>query len=232
MPAVDVTFLGYFMGVVAVYYFGLFALSVVPRRERSARYTTKHPFVTVIVPAHNEELVIEPTLRSLVDLPYEDLLVVVVNDGSSDATGRLARVFERTGRVVVVDRPPEHAGRGKGAVLNEGFALVDRLVSEPNPRLGGRTAADVLVCVMDADGVLEPQTLDDVAALFADPEVGGVQVGVTIANQDDGLLLRCQDIEFVGFSYLAQAARDRLGSVGLGGNGQFTRLSALLSLGR
>jgi len=40
-----------------------------------------------------------------------------------------------------------------------------------------------------------------------------------------------QDMEFVGFSYMVQTARDRLGSVGLGGNGQFTRMSALDTLG-
>ena len=79
--------------------------------------------MVVIVPAHNESLVIEQTLRSLVRLPYEDLLVVVVNDGSSDGTGRLARGFEPTGRVVVIDRPPERAGRGKGAALNEASRL-------------------------------------------------------------------------------------------------------------
>jgi cellulose synthase/poly-beta-1,6-N-acetylglucosamine synthase-like glycosyltransferase len=43
---------------------------------------------------------------------------------------------------------------------------------------------------------------------------------------------RCQDLEFIGFCQLAQAGRDRIGSVGLGGNGQFTRLAALRSLGR
>ena len=230
MPSLDVTFLGYFMGIVAVYYFALFALSL--RRRRGPSSVTERPFVVVIVPAHNESLVIEQTLRSLVQLPYEDLLVVVVNDGSSDGTGRLARGFEPTGRVVVVDRPPERAGRGKGAALNEGFAFIDRLAFERGPRLPPRTATEVLVCVMDADGVLEPQTLDEVAAIFADPRVGGVQVGVTIANAHERLMLRCQDIEFVGFSHLAQAARDRIGSVGLGGNGQFTRLSALRSLGR
>ena len=67
---------------------------------------------------------------------------------------------------------------------------------------------------------------------FADPRVGGVQMGVIIGNAADGLIPRCQDLEFVGFSHLAQAARDRIGSVGLGGNGQFTRLAALRSLGR
>ena len=57
-------------------------------------------------------------------------------------------------------------------------------------------------------------------------------MGVIIGNAEDGLMPRCQDLEFVGFSQLAQAARDRIGSVGLGGNGQFTRLVALQSLGR
>jgi 1,2-diacylglycerol 3-beta-glucosyltransferase len=231
MPAIDVTFLGWFMGGVAVYYFGLFALSL-GHRGRSPRRDGDRPFVTVIVPAHNEERVLEPTLRSLVDLPYDALVVVLVNDGSSDATGQIARRFEAAGRVVVIERPAEVAGRGKGAVLNEGYAFVDRLVAEGDPRIGGRDAADVLVCVVDADGVLDPRTLDEVAALFSDPRVGGAQVGVTIADAEKSLLLRCQDIEFVGFSSLAQLARDRLGSVGLGGNGQFTRLAALRSLGR
>jgi 1,2-diacylglycerol 3-beta-glucosyltransferase len=232
MPAVDVSFLGWFMGAVALYYFALFALSLLAPTPRTEKTMGRRPFVTVIVPAHNEELVLGRTLQALVDLPYDDLLVLVVNDASSDATGEIARRFEATERVLVIDRPPEVAGRGKGAVLNDGYAFVDRLVTERDPRLGGRDAEDVLICVVDADGLLDPRTVDDVAALFADPKVGGVQVGVTIAEADTSLLLRCQDIEFVGFSNLAQLARDRLASVGLGGNGQFTRLAALRSLGR
>jgi len=39
-----------------------------------------------------------------------------------------------------------------------------------------------------------------------------------------------QDLEFTGFSWFVQQARDRFGSVGLGGNGQFARMSALLAL--
>jgi cellulose synthase/poly-beta-1,6-N-acetylglucosamine synthase-like glycosyltransferase len=54
---------------------------------------------------------------------------------------------------------------------------------------------------------------------------------VRIANADRSLLARLQDMEFVAFSWLVQVARDHLGSSGLGGNGQFTRLSALESLG-
>jgi 1,2-diacylglycerol 3-beta-glucosyltransferase len=231
MPTVDLTLLGYFMGSVALYYFGLFALSSFRSRRRSGE-SHAGPFYVLVVPAFDEELVIGETLRSLTVLDYERYLVLVMNDGSRDRTSELARAFESTGRVRVVDRPSELAGRGKGAVLNHAYEIVNRLVDEGDPELFGAEPSDIVIGVMDADGQLDRHALTETARLFTNSRVGGVQIGVTITNAGDGLLPRCQDIEFVGFSHLAQAARDRLGSVGLGGNGQFTRLSALRSLGR
>ena len=227
---VDVTWLGYFMAAVSLYYVVLFVLSLDALERRDSRGGPRPP-MALIMPAHNEEAVIGDTLESLVRLEYDRYVVIVVNDGSTDATGELARGFEAAGRVLVVDRPPEVAGQGKGAVLNEGYNVLNRMLGEQHPLVAG-FAGDVVVGVMDADGELEPDALDEVARLFADPQVGGVQMGVIIGNARGGLIERCQDLEFVGFSHLAQAARDRIGSVGLGGNGQFTRLSALRSLGR
>jgi 1,2-diacylglycerol 3-beta-glucosyltransferase len=231
MPSLDVTWLGYLMAGVALYYLALFALSGKPLKRPRLR-GARPPFMVLVVPAHNEEVVIEETLASLTRLDYEDYVVLVLDDGSADATASLARRFEPTGRALVVSRDRAVAGRGKGAVLNHGFRIACELTESRDPRLGGRVAAEVVIGVLDADGVLERHALNDVAALFGDPRVGGVQVGVRIANAVDGFLERCQDMEFVGFSHLAQAARDRIGSVGLGGNGQFTRLSALMSLER
>jgi 1,2-diacylglycerol 3-beta-glucosyltransferase len=116
-------------------------------------------------------------------------------------------------------------------VLNHGYRLLHELLERGHPIVAGFGAEEIVVGVVDADGRLEPGALDEVVRLFADPEVGGVQMGVIIDNAPEGLIPRCQDLEFVGFSHLAQAARDRIGSVGLGGNGQFTRLTALRSLG-
>ena len=161
-----------------------------------------------------------------------------MNDGSRDRTSELARAFESTGRVSCVDRPREVAGRGKGAVLNHAYEVVNRLVDECDPLFAeghpefGAEPGDIVIGVMDADGRLDRARPHETGRLFGNSRVGGVQIGVTITNAGAGLLPRCQDIEFVGFSHLAQAARDRIGSVGLGGNGQFTRLSALRSLRR
>jgi 1,2-diacylglycerol 3-beta-glucosyltransferase len=227
---VDVTWLGYFMAGVSLYYVLLFVLSLKALAPRDPPSGSR-PGMALILPAHNEEAVIGDTLESLVRLEYDRYLVIVVNDGSTDTTGEIARQFEATGRVLVVDRPPEVAGRGKGAVLNEGYRLLNRLLEDEH-RLVAGFGEEVVVGVMDADGELEPRALEEVARLFGDPRVAGVQMGVIIGNAREGLIERCQDLEFVGFSHLAQAARDRIGSVGLGGNGQFTRLSALRSLGR
>jgi cellulose synthase/poly-beta-1,6-N-acetylglucosamine synthase-like glycosyltransferase len=89
----------------------------------------------------------------------------------------------------------------------------------------------VILAVLDADGRLAPNALMEVAPFFADPQVGGVQIGVRMYNAKEKLLARMQDFEFVTFTEVNQRARQRIGSVGLGGNGQFNRLSALQSLG-
>jgi 1,2-diacylglycerol 3-beta-glucosyltransferase len=231
MFRVDVTWLGYFMALVSLYYVALFVLST-RRAARRPPPAGARPAMVLIMPAHNEELVISGTLETLVNLDYERYRVLVVNDGSTDETGTLARAFESTGRVRVIDRAVNVAGRGKGAALNAGYRYLEELLSSRDQFVDGFDPANVVIGVVDADGHLEPQALREVGRLFADPAVGGVQMGVVIGNAADGLIPRCQDLEFTGFSHLAQAARDRMGSVGLGGNGQFTRLEALRSLGR
>ena len=231
MLRVDVTWLGYFMALVSLYYAALFVLST-RRVMRPVPSRDPRPAMALIMPAHNEELVIGGTLESLVGLDYDRYCVIVVNDGSTDETGPRARPFESTGRVRVVDRPTEVAGRGKGAVLNEGYRFLLELLDRGDLLVEGFDREDVVVGVIDADGHLEENALHEVARFFSDRRVGGVQMGVVIGNAGDGLIARCQDLEFTGFSQLAQAARDRIGSVGLGGNGQFTRLAALRSLGR
>ncbi len=170
---VDVTFLGYFMALVSLYYVALFVLSM-ERATRRAPARAARPAMALIVPAHNEELVIGSTLESLLRLDYDRYCVIVVNDGSTDETGRRARAFEGSRRVRVFDRPSEVAGRGKGAVLNEGYRILNDLLERGDPLVAGFDPDDVVVGVVDGDGQLERNALREVARFFADPHVGGV----------------------------------------------------------
>jgi 1,2-diacylglycerol 3-beta-glucosyltransferase len=248
MPVINVTWLSWVVFVVVGYYILLLVVPPIRRLARIRRprqsYGTgsrRAPFIVLVIPAHNEEAVIGQTLTTLNALNYPERLVLVMDDGSTDATAAVAlhwmtmNLFTASGWVDVVSRSREVAGQGKGAVLNHAFALVCRMVAHRDPRLQGRCADEVVIGVMDADGQLEADALKKVAPYFLsrkNARVGGVQIGVRIANATTNLLARMQDVEFAGVCALMQDSRNSFKSVGLGGNGQFTRLSALESLRR
>jgi cellulose synthase/poly-beta-1,6-N-acetylglucosamine synthase-like glycosyltransferase len=175
-----------------------------------------------LVPCLNEEAVIGETVRNLASQDPE-ARIVVVDDGSDDTTAAVARAADPERALVVERRPPE-ARLGKGAALNDAIGHVEADASRR-----GLEPDQVVVCVMDADGRLSPGTLAAVAPLFDDPRTGGAQLQVRIRNRDR-LLTRVQDMGFWGNAAVAQLGRDLFGSVSLGGNGQFARLSALRSL--
>lgn len=178
-------------------------------------------FYVFVVPALNEELVIRNTLDSLSALPADRTFTVVIDDGSTDATAEIVRTYPAD-RVRLFQRVLPEARLGKGAALNAVYRDLCRRV--------GPAAERVVVAVVDADGRLEPEVLDHVDPILAEASVGALQLMVRIFNRDR-LITRFQDFEFVSFSALVQRARQHIGSVGLGGNGQFVKLAALQSLG-
>jgi 1,2-diacylglycerol 3-beta-glucosyltransferase len=219
----------YFVAAVVVYYAILFCVSLL--RHRLDGGEPPSAFV-IFVAALNEERVIAQTMQSLLALEHERFLICVGDDGSDDRTAAILDGYAADPRVTVVHRRPPRARTGKSDVLNECFEHVLGLLESSHPIVGGLDPDQVVVGIVDADGRLEQSTLGAVAPYFGDRQVASVQIGVRIANASTNLLTRMQDMEFVGFSAFVQRARDRLGSSGLGGNGQFTRLSALLDLYR
>ena len=230
---IDLTVLSYAVAAVVVYYAVLFVMSWRRRGDGARAGSPTRPLMVLVVPARNEELVLDDTLSNLTALHYPaGHRVLVVDDGSADRTASIADDWaSRDNRVRVVHRMSDEAGKGKSAVLNCAYHAIRRWCQSEEPWLDSRGQRDVVLVIVDADGRLEPTSLQTVAGYFADASVGTVQIGVRIANARDSVLARMQDMEFVGFSWLVQIARDRLGSSGLGGNGQFTRLSALESIG-
>lgn len=181
-----------------------------------------HRFV-FLVPALNEQRVIAETVKGLLSHDA-NVMVYVIDDASTDSTAKIIKGLKDK-RVRLVQRQLPNAQIGKGAALNEGFR---RILADLDRQ--GADAEDVLIGVMDADGRLSEDALPAVSAMFADSDVGGVQLGVRIRNRQS-FIGRLQDFEFWAVTPLAQLGRNRTGSVSLGGNGQFTRLSALLALG-
>lgn len=205
-----------------LYVVHLFALS--RRRRPELLPAPDNLLYAFVIPCLNEEAVIGSTLDSLLALEGEHV-ILVVDDGSDDRTGEIASSYDPN-RVQVLRRELPQARNGKGHALN---AAIRHLRS--SDLIGGRPHDQVVVSVFDADGRIGPEALDGVGSYFRDPHCGAVQIGVEMRNASTNLLARLQDMEFTVFTEIFQRARARLGSVGLGGNGQFVRLTALESLG-
>lgn len=181
--------------------------------------------VVFLIPCLNEERVIGASLDRLTSLDHDKVHILVIDDGSDDATADLV-LSNPDPRVNLLQRSLPNARNGKGAALNAALKHIRRgvLGESFDPQ-------HAIICVVDADGRLEPDVLDTVLPEFDDPNRGGVQIGVRINNRGANLLARMQDIEFVLYTEVFQRGRRHFGSVGLGGNGQFVRLTALNSVG-
>jgi glycosyltransferase involved in cell wall biosynthesis len=183
----------------------------------------------IMVPCLNEERVVGRTVRAALALaaPGTETLVLVIDDASDDGTPAVLGLLADgdDGRLHVLRRELPAARRGKGEALNAGHDYIERWTA-----LAGRDPARVAVGVIDGDGRGSDNLLVEVSSALADPRIGAVQARVRIANRDR-LLGAVQDLEFGCVADASQIMRARIGSVGLGGNGQFTRLSALRSLG-
>jgi 1,2-diacylglycerol 3-beta-glucosyltransferase len=204
----------------------LFCLFTLSRKRRPELLPAPDNIFTVFtIPCLNEEAVIGATIESLLMLPGDDYAILVVDDGSTDGTAEFVRRYEGD-RVELLQRHLPEAQEGKGAALNYAVRHLagSRLIE-------GHPCEDVVVAVFDADGRIERDALSAVAGYFRDPRAGAVQIGVEMRNAHTNLLARLQDMEFAVFTEVFQRARQQIGSVGLGGNGQFVRLTALDSLG-
>lgn len=155
-------------GLVAYVFAGYPALVAAWARLRPAPIATDSgtlPGVSLIIVAYNEADVIARKLDNTEELDYPDdrLEVIVVTDGSTDATPEVAANWAG---VRVLHRPER---RGKLAAMNRAAALAEK---------------DVLV-FSDANNLFVPQTLRELTACFADPQVG-VATGRKMVDDGSG----------------------------------------------
>jgi cellulose synthase/poly-beta-1,6-N-acetylglucosamine synthase-like glycosyltransferase len=145
----------------------VFMSRLVPRPSRRDTVT---PSLSVIVPCHNEEALIEGKIRNLreLDYPHGSVEIIVVSDGSTDETVDVARA---AGAETVLDLPRV----GKITALNHAVR---------------EAQGDVLVFT-DADSMLLPHTLRELVSNFADDDVGCVAANeISFVPTKDGPVVR------------------------------------------
>jgi cellulose synthase/poly-beta-1,6-N-acetylglucosamine synthase-like glycosyltransferase len=156
------------------------------------------PALSILIPAHNEELVIERTVRKILasEYPADKLEIIVMNDGSSDQTAAildsLAKEFPNVHPVHI---PKGQGGKGKAHVLNRGLSL---------------TKYD-FIAIYDADNQPEPRSLRYLAGQFTlNPQLGAALGKFRTLNRNRNLLTRFINIEGLSFQWIVQAGRWKL----------------------
>ncbi len=117
--------------------------------EQSSTEPEKFPFISIIVPAYNEEKSIISTLESIeqIDYPKDKLEILVVSNGSSDKTPQLVKEFIKNKKEFKLFSLTE---KGKALALNYGLS---------------KCSGEFFAC-LDADSIVDKATLRKMLSLY------------------------------------------------------------------
>jgi len=155
------------------------------KRREKAGQSKFTPKISVVIPAWNEGTGVIKTIESALHNGYENVEVIVVNDGSTDDSDRLIKQYQKK-------LAPELKSRlhyiykengGKGKALNAGVSK----------------ASGEIILTVDADSVLKEGSLSNLTKYFMDDEIMAVVGNVEVANAHTLIGLAQQMEYFFGF---------------------------------
>ena len=164
---------------------------------KPAKVASYRPKVAVLIPAYNEEKVIERTVRAALNSDYSNLRVIVIDDGSRDHTLEVARSAfareEAEGKVLILTK----ANGGKAAALNYGIEHIQ--------------GAELFVGI-DADTIIAGDAISRLVPHFINPRVGAIAGNAKVGNRVN-LWTRWQALEYITSQNFERRALDVLGAV-------------------
>ncbi len=212
--------LALFVCLMGVYFVASSIATKVKSRKESknpkVKDDTYKPFVSVMIPAHNEEAVISSTISRVFEMDYPNFEVIVIDDRSTDNTASVIKDLENNynGRLKTLIRSKD-AFPGKSAVLNDALNLAN---------------GDAIL-VFDADAQMNKDFLTNLVYELQPKDVGAVQARKVVKNKDVNLLTKCQNNEMT-IDTSCQVTRDAVkGAVELRGNGELIKREALEDIG-
>ena len=182
-------------------------------KEKNENYK---PFISIMIPAHNEESVISNTVETVLQMDYPNFEIIAIDDRSTDNTASVIKDLEQKypNKVIAFIRPKD-AFPGKSAVLNDALQF----------------AKGEAILVFDADATMEKDFLTNLVYELEPKDVGAVQARKVVRNKDTNLLTRCQNNEMTMDTHF-QVSRDSVkGAVELRGNGELIKRTALEDIG-
>ena len=177
---------------------GLTALALFPDRrvglpQTGLKDAPSNALVSVIIPAFNEERVIEASVRRILESDYANLEVIVADDGSKDRTSEIvAAAYGENPRVKLMTL----VNGGKASALNRALALA---------------SGDVIVA-LDADTQFETTTITRLVRWFAQSRIGAVAGNAKVGNRVN-LVTKWQAVEYVTAQNIERRALTRFDAI-------------------
>ena len=178
----------------------------------------EQPFITIMVPAHNEEVTIEETISYLLnELNYTNYEVLVIDDCSTDNTPKILRKLQQQSNRLRVIRLAENKGKAHAFNIGLAFAKGDLVLSN------------------DADTLPEADALMRYVNYFNSPEgqnIAAVTSNVEVRNRTK-LITKSTTVEFSSIvGIIKRAEMGVFGSIfAYSGANTMYRKSALIDVG-
>lgn len=168
---------------------GIFWLSILFINTKRKISPRKLPFVSIIVPAHNEEKTIGKTINSILNLDYpiKKIEIILVNDESRDKTVEIAKRYKQ---VKIINN--KHRGIGKASAVNSGL----------------RVAKGEFFGIVDADSEVSRNSLKKMMGYFSSRRTGAVISAIKVSNSGR-LYTKLQKLEY-SFTALARELMSRI----------------------
>lgn len=157
----------------------------------------EYPMVSVMVPAHNESIVIRRTVLALLnfDYPKERYEIIVINDNSTDNSAEVLKKIQEkfpSRKLIVINTDNKVGGKGKSNALNIALSV----------------ASGSVIAIYDADNTPAPNALRIlVENLMSDDKLGAVIGKFRTRNRNASLLTRFVNIETLAYQCMNQAGR-------------------------
>lgn len=157
----------------------------------------RYPMISIMVPAHNEGVVIVQTVKALLrfDYPKDCYEIIVINDNSSDNSAQLLAKLQTDNQdrnLTIINTDKVTGGKGKSNALNIGFAQCH----------------GEYIVIYDADNTPEAQALRIlVSEIEHDSRLGAVIGKFRTRNRNASLLTRFVNVETLTFQWMSQAGR-------------------------
>jgi len=177
-----------------------FYLETMAKKIDIIRGISSYPKVSILVPAHNEEKVIERSILAMLklDYPREKLEIIIINDNSTDRTGEiLSRLQSKypDRNIKIVTTNANNGGKGKANALNIGLSH----------------AKGEYIVIYDADNTPEVMSLRYLVYEITSSDNYGAVIGkFRTRNKNASLLTRFINIETLSFQWMIQGGRWKL----------------------